>query len=533
MRKILCWAASAAVLSACGGGSSPTPTPAVPPPPAPSVKLLSASPVRVAAAHTGLSLSVQLQPSFTPVGTLYVQAVDKAAVIQSSVSVSSNGDGSYALALDTIPALAAGHYTGDLTLKLCSDASCATPQAVPSVTLPYDLTVLAAGNAWPGDKLSALTPWSGVDDWATFQGNAAHTAYVPVTLDPDRFALRWKSGPISSNSVSFYGYAATLVTADGLLYAAANNKLQARKEFDGSTAWTYDVSSLRWPSVNPPAVAGGMVYMAAGQQESTYLFGLEAATGTLKFKTPMSSQWENYLAPVALEGAVYTNAGSYGGLYAFNTSGERLFFGELSQTSMWSPAVDGSFVYAYTGDSLTLFDRKTGAVSSKISDTQFTNYIYQLNGAVVLGTPGTAFGAGYATAGLNGGTMGNSLLKFNTAKGYIDWRISGNYPLTPAYADGVLYAPNTNPYRIEARAEADGALRWSWTPPVAGDSGWAGEPLVTKNLLFVSASSATYAIDLRSHKVVWSYPAAGKLALSRQGVLYIQNSDALVAVTVK
>jgi hypothetical protein len=32
---------------------------------------------------------------------------------------------------------------------------------------------------------------------------------------------------------------------------------------------------------------------------------------------------------------------------------------------------------------------------------------------------------------------------------------------------------------------------------------------------------------------VWSYPAAGRLALSRSGILYIQNTDAVVAVNLK
>jgi outer membrane protein assembly factor BamB len=97
----------------------------------------------------------------------------------------------------------------------------------------------------------------------------------------------------------------------------------------------------------------------------------------------------------------------------------------------------------------------------------------------------------------------------------------------------VVYAPNTKPYRVEARAEADGALLWSWTPPIAGEAGWGAEPLVTKNLLFVSTDKATYAIDMHSHKPVWSYPASGRLALTQSGVLYIQNNEALVAVNLK
>jgi len=58
-------------------------------------------------------------------------------------------------------------------------------------------------------------------------------------------------------------------------------------------------------------------------------------------------------------------------------------------------------------------------------------------------------------------------------------------------------------------------------------------PVVTKNLLFISTNLNTYALDLKSHKVVWSYPARGYLAISQNGILYIQSPDALVAVNLK
>ena len=67
------------------------------------------------------------------------------------------------------------------------------------------------------------------------------------------------------------------------------------------------------------------------------------------------------------------------------------------------------------------------------------------------------------------------------------------------------------------RAESDAALRWSWTPPIAGETLWNGEPVVTKNMVFVSTDRNTYAIDLRTRKPVWSYPLAGRLALTRSG----------------
>jgi hypothetical protein len=538
MKNTLGWLTLGIAVSACGGGGggggssggagSPPPVAA-----APEVKVLSGAITRYAAQNTSIAFDVQIKPSFTPTGSFTVNASDKAGVIQPQVVVITNADGSYLLSLGTLASAAPGHYTGDITLKLCADAPCTTAQAVPSVTVPYDLTVAAPGTAWQGDRLSALVPWTGVADWGTFQGNAAHTGYVPVEIKPDQIGPRWKAGAISQPPASYgYNNFNTLTAANGIFYAAGSNVLKARKESDGSLVWSYDVSGLTYPSVNPPAVDNGIVYMAAGQQQSTFLFGFDAASGTVRFKAPMSSQWENYLAPVAVGDAVYTNAGSYGGLYAFTPAGEQMFVGSTAQTSMWSPAVDANAVYVYDGV-LRIFDRKTGKVLSEIKDVNFQNYTYQGDGAVVLGAAGNAFVANYANAYLNGGSMANELLKYNTAKGFLDWRIKGNYPLTPAYADGVLYAPNTMPYRIEARAEGDGALLWSWVPGQASETAWKGEPVVTKNLLFVSTNSATYAIDLRTHKPVWSYPFAGRLALTRSGILYIQNEEALVALNLK
>lgn len=528
------------VLTACGGGSGGGSSGTnnnnggtTPPPPVattPEVKLLSGTVTRFAAQSSSVAFEVQIKPNFTPTGTLFVNASDKAGVIGQQVGVTAGTDGSYVLALETVTDTKPGHYTGDITLKLCADQACATPQAVSSMTVPYDVTVQGAGTAWPGDRLTALTPWTDVPDWTTFQGNAAHTGYVPVEIKPEQLLPRWKMGALTQTNNYYSAYTATLVAADGVFYAAGNNQLMARKEYDGSTVWSYDVSSMTYPSVNPPSVANGIVYMAAGQQPTT-MFGFDAASGAVRFRAPMGSQWNSSnLAPVAVDDAVYTNS-AYSGLYGISSAGDPLFVMNANQASLSIPAVDANAAYLFDG-SLQIIDRKTGKVLSTARDGSNT-YTYQASGAPVLGAPGSLFVARYGNAVTYGGTNGNELLRFNIAKSYVDWRIPGNYPLTPAYASGVVYAPNTNPYRIEARAEADGALQWSWTPPQAAETGWVAEPLVTKNLLFVSTNVATYAIDLRTHKTVWSYPAGGKLALTRSGVLYIQNAEATVAFNVK
>lgn len=524
-----------ATLAGCGGGGGgAAQPPAPPPPPAPTMTVQSGTIARMIAKDTSIHIEVTAQAAnFTPAGTLYASAGDGASLVQAPVTVTANGGGSYTFGLDTLATKPGGHYTGNLTIKLCSDQACNVAQAVASISVPFDVTVHTSGSAWPGDKLTALSPWSGVADWTTFQGNNAHTGYVPVEVKADQMLLRWKRGAVNNSGSGYNASMSPLVTSNGRFFASGNNKLTAYQESDGAPVWSYDTSGLQYPSVNPPAVDGGVVYLAAGQQESTYMLGLDAANGSVRMKSQMSSQWENYLSPVVQDGAVYTNAGTYGGMYAFATSGERLYTGALSQTSMWSPAADARAIYAYTGDALTMFEPKTGAVLASIKDSNFTNYVYQVGGSAVIGANGGVYAAAYANGYLNGGGIGNALTRFDTAKGFVDWRVPGVYRVTPAYANGVLYAPNNNPYRIEARSETDGTLLWSWIPPLSGETSFHASPVVTKNLLIASTNLNTYAIDLKSHKVVWSYPAPGYLAISQNGILYIQSPDALVAVNLK
>ena len=280
--------------------------------------------------------------------------------------------------------------------------------------------------------------------------------------------------------------------------------------------------------MNPAGIANGIVYVAAGQQSSTYLFAFKTSNGALVFKSEMSSQWENYLAPTIGASGIYTNAGTYGGLFGFATSGAELFFATENQTSLWTPAVDSNGVYSYTGY-LQVNDPVTGAVTHTIADPSFQLYIYEIGGSPVIGAPGSIFAANYANSLLNGGGIGNTLLNFRVASNSIAWQVAGDYPSTPAYDKGRLYVANNNPVRLEVRAENDGALVWSWIPPQAGDTGFVSEVLLTQNLVFVSTNLATYAVDLSTHMTVWSVPLVGKLSVSKNGILYIQAADEISA----
>ena len=375
-------------------------------------------------------------------GTVYAKLVDANDIFAAPVTVSANGASSV-LELGSIGSAAPGVHAGQAVVSLCKDAACTQPQATPTLLVNYSLAVLAPGGAWAGNHLTTLASMAGAPEWATFQGNAAHTGYVPVALDPNQFSTRWQLGVPSFLYFNGVFNLATVTTAKGSFYIAGNNAVTAHSEFDGSTTWSYSFAGLQFPSVNPPAVSNGTVYVAAGQQSSTYMFGLDAVTGTVKFRSAMSSQWEDYLAPTVGAAGVYTDAGGYGGVYGFDTTGDSLFVGGTAQQSAWTPAVDANGVYAYTGDALHVFDPVTGTVKATITDPTFTNYIYEIGGSAVLGAPNSVFAAAYGNSWLNGGGIGNALVHFNLKSNSVDWSIHGVYPSTPAYDSAVVYVANT------------------------------------------------------------------------------------------
>lgn len=522
------------VLAACGGDGGGGHKPAA------SATITSGPVTRMVAAGTSVHAAVTLTLNFAPAGALSVRVQPSPATpFEPTVPVVSGSGGEFTLDVVTSSTAAAGHYSGSATLKLCADAACTQSQPASSVSLPYTIDVLDSGVGWPGDHLTTLSAWAGVPDWSTFQGNSAHTGFVPVDLDADNFTTRWRIAGTGQLS-SWTNTPQTVATSGGLLFlsdgsgnlGAGATTLSARRESDASVVWQYDFSELQFPSANPPAVSGGTVYVAAGQQSSTFLYAFDAAGGSLIFKAPMSSQWEHYLAPAVGAAGVYTNAGSYGGLFAFAPTGAPLYFAPLEQTSMWSPAVDTNGVYVYTG-ALRVFDPVTGALRTSISDPTFSNYVYEIGGAPVLGDSGMVFAANYANSVLNGGTLGNTLSAFDINGGVVAWHVAGNYPSTPSYHAGHLYVANENPLRLEVRTAATGVIEWTWVPPAAADTAFVSEVLVTNNLLFVSTDYAVYVIDLTSHQVVWSYPDAGRLALSNNGVLYLQKADLITAFNLK
>jgi hypothetical protein len=143
----------AALLTACGGGGggggggdggvTPVVTPA-----------LTFNPATVTAsvsAGTSQTLNVVatvVRPAdFANAGSVFATITDTTGVIQPSAQVIRDSDTQYHAVLQTAPALAAGNYKGNFSVKLCRDSGCANQFPGSPMSLPYDFTVVAAGSA--------------------------------------------------------------------------------------------------------------------------------------------------------------------------------------------------------------------------------------------------------------------------------------------------------------------------------------------------------------------------------------------------
>ncbi len=532
-------------LVACGGGSggsptqvlapapAPAPAPTPVPPAAPPPYTLTPSTLTLSH-YAGQSKSVTLQAkqTVTFVGVAYLKVLVDAAVIDPNIEIMPNADATASVTIKSLQSLQPGHYSGQLTVNVCSDPNCAAHLAGSPFKVPYEIDVKSTAGGLEVFNAAPLTAMAGATDWVTFQGNAGHTGYVPVTLNPAEFKARWKWSAPATGTDYHQITASDIATGGGRFYFSYGNTfsnkaesyLYAYNEADGSQAWKFPFSNEQYSNTNPPAYANGRVFMAGGSQSNTNMFGFDAATGAQAFRTAMSSQWENYLAPMVYNNVVYTDGGTYGGLYAFDAnSGIRKYFANTAQWDGWSPATDGSYLYVYVAGQLMVLDMATGNTIRKITDPSYSWNGYTVNFAPVVGSNGTVF------AGNFNSYSDNAITAFDTKAGTTRWSIKGAYSGNPGYADGLVLMTNNKTRQLEARSESDGKLMWSWDLP-AIENGFVGSVLLTKNMVFVSATSNTYAINLGSRAQVWSYKASGKLSLTASGTLLINGGGEIVAI---
>ena len=358
-----------------------------------------------------------------------------------------------------------------------------------------------------------------------YQANAAHSGYIPATFDPAGFTLKW-TVQLSSEEREVN----PVVAANGKVYASLRvyfneiDQFFALSAINGSTLWSKDYGDVF--SVNPPAVDGNTVYIQVGNHTpETRIYGYNVANGSLLYEEPFAAQWERYYSPTILHGRVYIDGGYYGGMYCFDfrdPEPTKWFIG-LNQYDEWTPAVDGSYAYAYTGEynpELSIIDISNGEEIWSIPDPNFDWDGWSMEIAPVLG-------GRQDVIVIDDGS--GRLISFNLATVDIRYEIADGFAGQPNVRHNVIYAFNNN--TLEARDQMTGALMWSWDPNE--DNLYLRDTMIvtdTHVLLHALNTSdhpyehTTRAISLTTHEETWSYPVGGRLAFA-ESVLYIARDD--------
>jgi outer membrane protein assembly factor BamB len=466
-----------------------------------------------------------------PSGSAYGWFTDKGGVFQ----FPANAERLETMNLDRFlkidPTLKPGTYTGQIELRVCKEDPCTQELPGSPVVVPYTVKLNASTN------LTTLSRTAGVPEWAQHQGNAAHTGYMPMTLDPAKFSRRWRWQPPAGVATGEThelpsGYIAPVVSSSGSVYAMVQGFFQsptiyALSEHDHGVRWSKADFGNSVINVSPPSVDGSTVYLVSGWNVDAALRGYDVASGTQRFNTSFFATSPRFMAPTLANGDLYTSAGTNNWMVSFRAEqGSYRWGGHVSATDLWTPAVDTKQAYAYmAGGGLHILDVSDGSRVAVIPDPDgfaLNNNIYV---APMLTSPGNVIVINRAAS------TGTRLVSFDTVGRNVRWAMAGSFAGMPAFANGTLYVVNGD--KLEARKESDGSLLWSWRPDETATLPFPlddiNQPLaspnvvVTDNIAFVSTSSKVYAVDLSTHKAVWSFPKPGRLALSTSGILYINQ----------
>jgi hypothetical protein len=377
-----------------------------------------------------------------------------------------------------------------------------------------------------------------------YQGNAAHTGYIPVSFDPNDFTLDWEVtlGPLGQPLTPVTAVDGRVFVSKAPWYEFEQPDLYGLDADSGEILWSHDFGDVY--SVNPPAYDAGQVYVqVVDNTPGTFVYVYDASTGVRLHQEPMTAQWEKYFAPTIVAGTAYMNGGWGGGMYAFNFLEEppQRWFIDLAQVEGWTPAVDGVNAYAFTAKNqpydaaLTVVSCRDGTEVMTILDPGSVDSDSTVNLAPVLGGRGDVLVIHHSR-----------LISFDVVNGAINYAIEDEFGHSgqASVAKGVLYM--INDFAMEARDQNTGALLWSWFPP--GDFKVFNTIIVTDEhaLVFVRdawpigdyyEAIAVHAIDLETHQSVWSYevpwninqgiPPTGHLAWS-EGRLFISRSDGVL-----
>lgn len=358
------------------------------------------------------------------------------------------------------------------------------------------------------------------DSWPMYQGGAQHSGYVPQVLVPALAAQRWA---VQAQAFDPFG----LAIADGYVfttpysYFATETPLVAQKLESGQVAWSVDFGAIF--SINQPAIDRGRIYLQTSSNSGDTYLHCYRTDGTFEWRSSFESQWERYLGPIVVDGNVYFDGGTYGGMYSFNgRDGDFQWYTGLPQYDEWSPTWAAGKLLAYTNQ-LDIIDPASGQSLGSIQDPDYFWSGYSPDqSAVVIGD------LAYVT---NGGR----LIAFDLQNLTIAWTRSISATGQVATDGQQVFVISGG--ALNVRDPATGDLLWAWVPSASGAV--TTNLIVTRSHVIAGDDTNTYLVNRTTHQVDHVFPATGMLAYGSDtlivaasgGLVYAFNlpTDALFA----
>lgn len=365
--------------------------------------------------------------------------------------------------------------------------------------LEHRLELEIASRGTPQDR------WTGIDPWRARGRDGSHRGYVPVTLDPSHFSVRWRAhlgaraddprGEIVSTD-----HAALLADGSGYLVALDLNS--------GEQLW----EQRRLPGWGWPGTDDGRAYVTTAEGSRSELLRLDARSGGIEFAVPFENQFMYHLSPIIQDAMVLTGSGRFGGLGAYDQADGRLIWfqdserGDLDLEVRLAPAVDGAAVYVPYGKALRSYELGTGELVVDVPGACECAYLPIVAAADRI---------------LARGEDQGSIIAVDPIAESVAW----SHPAWgPVVSDGNLVYLATE-MGIEVLDVRDGSVTDGWVPPY--DEFDVSGMVLTDNLLFFRLDGSVHAVDTSTWEEVWRYPEGGLISIS-EGFLLLNGEDQVV-----
>lgn len=468
-----------------------------------------------------VKVTVDARSTKTVTQAFNVGIFESSGAMQAQVELVKKNDYEYAATLTTSPTLKAGSYRPVIEVRLCEDDPqvCAKPISGSPWRLTLALTVRPLVNLTP---LPALAPRS----WSTLGGDALHSGFVPVTLDPAKFNRRWTwqfpgggwvgGGPVIADGRVYQVHGSALPVAHDL---PREWTLRAVDEATGKEVQAVALGVHE--KVHHPALAGNRIVLSASTGGKQTLITVDRRNGAVERTVELPGTHrdaDRAIGPTPFGASVYLPAGFYGGMarYAVDSGVQEWsveWYGNSPDS--WMPAVDGAYVYTAQlyGAGITTYDAASGKKAFNIGVAgERTDGPFQVP---ILSGKGMAFVWEPVYSGPS------PLYAYDLNKRTRAWAAGAAYATPVSDGQAVYTLDGMNAVAYDA---ATGTRLWS--VPIAFYPDKASL-LVTNNLLFVSNShtagigSGVIAIDLATRQIVWRDLHGGALTMSDRGVLYM------------